>query len=156
MSTWRDISPKLSTTTLDTLKNAFVFDTMTPVQQRTIPLFLQHKDVVVEAVTGSGKTLAFLIPVLEILLRRETWLNRHQVGAIVISPTRELAKQIHTVMEPFIDTLQRRQQRGRRRFQTQKEWSAHNHRDTRQTRRHDDKRHSLVQRTERPSPGRSR
>lgn len=43
---------------------------MTPVQSSTIPLFLNYKDVIVQAVTGSGKTLAFLIPVLEMLMRK--------------------------------------------------------------------------------------
>ena len=61
---------------------------MTPVQASTIPLFLQNKDVVVEAVTGSGKTLAFVIPILEKLIRRETRLHKNEVGALVISPTR--------------------------------------------------------------------
>lgn len=61
---------------------------MTPVQASTIPLFMQHKDVVVEAVTGSGKTLAFVIPILERLIRRDTRLRRNEVGALVISPTR--------------------------------------------------------------------
>ncbi|TPX30363.1 hypothetical protein SmJEL517_g06057 [Synchytrium microbalum] len=103
--TWEQMTPKLSSTTLTTLQE-FGFDQTTPVQDKSIPLFLQHKDVVVEAVTGSGKTLAFLIPVLEILLRRETWLTSHQVGAIIVSPTRELAKQIHAVLVPFIQTLQ--------------------------------------------------
>ena len=61
---------------------------MTPVQAATIPLFMQHKDVVVEAVTGSGKTLAFVIPVLEKLIRRERRLGPNQIGALIISPTR--------------------------------------------------------------------
>jgi superfamily II DNA/RNA helicase len=61
---------------------------MTPVQASTIPLFMQHKDVVVEAVTGSGKTLAFVIPILERLIRRERTLRKHEIGALVISPTR--------------------------------------------------------------------
>lgn len=61
---------------------------MTPVQASAIPLFMGHKDVVVEAVTGSGKTLAFVIPILEKLLRRETELKKNEVGALVISPTR--------------------------------------------------------------------
>jgi len=47
---------------------------------------------------GSGKTLAFLIPVLEKLLRLSEPMKRHHVGAIIISPTRELAKQIHSVL----------------------------------------------------------
>lgn len=61
---------------------------MTPVQAATIPLFMQHKDVVVEAVTGSGKTLAFVIPVLERLVRRGSTLRPNEIGALVISPTR--------------------------------------------------------------------
>ena len=77
------------------------FEVMTPVQAATIPLFLGHKDVAVEAVTGSGKTLSFLIPVLQIILRREVKLKPHEVGAIIISPTRELAKQIYHVFRGF-------------------------------------------------------
>lgn len=61
---------------------------MTPVQASTIPLFMQNKDVVVEAVTGSGKTLAFVLPVLEKLIRRESKLRKNEVGVLVISPTR--------------------------------------------------------------------
>ena len=61
---------------------------MTPVQASTIPLFMKHKDVVVEAVTGSGKTLAFVIPILERLIRRQNKLRKNEVGALIISPTR--------------------------------------------------------------------
>ena len=61
---------------------------MTPVQASTIPLFMRHKDVVVEAVTGSGKTLAFVVPILEKLVRRERKLAKNEIGALVISPTR--------------------------------------------------------------------
>lgn len=74
---------------------------MTPVQSATIPLFMKNKDVAAEAVTGSGKTLAFVIPILEILLRREEKLKKSQVGAIVITPTRELAIQIDEVLSHF-------------------------------------------------------
>lgn len=77
------------------------FPYMTPVQSATIPLFLKNKDVAAEAVTGSGKTLAFVIPVLEILLRREEKLKKRQVGAIIITPTRELAVQIDEVLSHF-------------------------------------------------------
>lgn len=68
---------------------------MTPVQAATIPLFMQHKDVVVEAVTGSGKTLAFVIPVLEKLMRRERRLGPNQIGALIVSPTRSLATSVN-------------------------------------------------------------
>ncbi|NXF22322.1 DDX55 helicase, partial [Rhodinocichla rosea] len=77
------------------------FHQMTPVQSATIPLFMSNKDVAAEAVTGSGKTLAFVIPILEILLRREEKLKKMQVGAIIITPTRELAIQIDEVLSHF-------------------------------------------------------
>ncbi|PIL24178.1 transporter [Ganoderma sinense ZZ0214-1] len=77
---------------------------MTPVQASTIPLFMRHKDVVVEAVTGSGKTLAFVIPILEKLIRRERKLAKNEIGALVISPTRELATQIHSIFSLFLDS----------------------------------------------------
>lgn len=68
---------------------------------------MSYKDVAAEAVTGSGKTLAFLIPVLELLLRRakqEKW-KSNEVGAIIISPTRELAAQTADVLKPFASAL---------------------------------------------------
>ena len=76
---------------------------MTPVQAASIPLFLSHKDVVAEAVTGSGKTLAFVIPILEILRRREVALKRHDLGAVIVCPTRELAEQTCGVLQHFLD-----------------------------------------------------
>jgi len=63
------------------------------VQDTTIPLFLTHHDVFVRAVTGSGKTLAFLIPVVEMILRRTVMLKSNQIGALILEPTRELARQ---------------------------------------------------------------
>ncbi|KAI0341772.1 DEAD-domain-containing protein [Trametopsis cervina] len=77
---------------------------MTPVQASTIPLFMQNKDVVVEAVTGSGKTLAFVIPILEKLIRRESKLRKNEIGAIIITPTRELANQIHGILTMFLSS----------------------------------------------------
>lgn len=54
--------------------------------------------------TGSGKTLAFLIPMLELLLKRQKdnpW-RKTEVGSIVISPTRELATQTSDVLNQFL------------------------------------------------------
>ena len=70
-----------------------------------IPLLLQKKDVCAEAVTGSGKTLAFIIPILEILLTRSAPLKKHEIGALIISPTRELASQIDEVLTKFLRNL---------------------------------------------------
>lgn len=66
-------------------------------------MFLDRKDVAAEAVTGSGKTLAFLIPILEILSHLESgYLSSHQIGALILSPTRELATQISQVLSTFL------------------------------------------------------
>jgi len=73
------------------------FPTPTPVQSTTIPLFLTHHDVFVRAVTGSGKTLAFLIPTVEMILRRTSLLKKNQIGGLILEPTRELARQTYSV-----------------------------------------------------------
>lgn len=77
-------------------------------QKAAIPLLMSYKDVAAEAVTGSGKTLAFVIPILEIMLRRaatqEKW-KPTEVAAIVVSPTRELAAQTNEVLKPFVAAL---------------------------------------------------
>uniref|UniRef100_A0A8C3ISR5 ATP-dependent RNA helicase n=1 Tax=Chrysemys picta bellii TaxID=8478 RepID=A0A8C3ISR5_CHRPI len=97
---WESLPITLSPGVLQTLRE-LGFPHMTPVQSATIPLFMNNKDVAAEAVTGSGKTLAFVIPILEILIRREEKLKKMQVGAIVITPTRELAVQIDEVLSRF-------------------------------------------------------
>ncbi|EXJ82943.1 ATP-dependent rRNA helicase spb4 [Capronia epimyces CBS 606.96] len=99
---WESLTPSLSEWILDAI-SSMNFSRMTPVQASVIPLFMGHKDVVVEAVTGSGKTLAFLIPVVERLLRLEEPIRKHHVGAIIISPTRELASQIFNVLISLLD-----------------------------------------------------
>lgn len=96
-SAWEALTPALSEWVL-TAVSSMGFVKMTPVQASSIPLFMGNKDVVVEAVTGSGKTLSFLIPVIEKLLRRGDPQKKHHVGAVIISPTRELASQIHSVL----------------------------------------------------------
>ncbi|KAL8276635.1 hypothetical protein RQP46_010984 [Phenoliferia psychrophenolica] len=98
---WSNLKPEL-TPWIAAVVRDLGFEQMTPVQASTIPLFMQHKDVVVEAVTGSGKTLAFVIPVLEKIIRREKVLGKREIGAIIVSPTRELATQIHSVFSQFI------------------------------------------------------
>nr|XP_057930234.1 probable ATP-dependent RNA helicase DDX10 [Doryrhamphus excisus] len=69
----------------------------TEIQRQTIGLALQGKDILGAAKTGSGKTLAFLIPVLECLYRQQ-WSSLDGLGALIISPTRELAYQTFVVL----------------------------------------------------------
>ncbi|XP_055377731.1 probable ATP-dependent RNA helicase DDX55 homolog [Condylostylus longicornis] len=102
---WDELEPKISPEILDIIKNTFSFDKTTPVQAATIPFLMSKKDVSAEAVTGSGKTLAFLIPLLEILKKRqleESW-KENEIGGIIISPTRELAQQIFDVFSKFLE-----------------------------------------------------
>ncbi|XP_043952595.1 ATP-dependent RNA helicase DDX55 [Gambusia affinis] len=99
--TWDTLPVQLNEKILQTLEE-MKFTYMTPVQSACIPLFMSNKDVAAEAVTGSGKTLAFVIPIIELLLKREEKLKKKQVGALVITPTRELALQISEVMGMFI------------------------------------------------------
>lgn len=63
----------------------------TPVQAKAIPLILNNQHIMAQAKTGSGKTLAFVIPIIEQL----TYKNNE---ALIIVPTRELAKQINQVI----------------------------------------------------------
>lgn len=73
------------------------FKTMTDIQERALPFALKGSDILGAAKTGSGKTLAFLIPVLENLYRKK-WTELDGLGALILSPTRELAIQIFEVL----------------------------------------------------------
>lgn len=92
----------LSDKTQESLK-AMNFTTMTVIQSKAIPPLLAGKDLLGAARTGSGKTLAFLIPVVE-LLHKVKFVNRQGTGAIIISPTRELALQIYGVLRELCQT----------------------------------------------------
>lgn len=63
----------------------------TPIQLKTIPAILAHRDVLGLAQTGTGKTAAFALPILQHLMQGP----RRKLRALVISPTRELAQQTH-------------------------------------------------------------
>lgn len=86
----------ISEPTLKGLKEAS-FVKLTKIQKESIPISLKGHDVLGAAKTGSGKTLAFLIPVLE-KLYRERWTEFDGLGALIISPTRELAMQTYEVL----------------------------------------------------------
>ena len=73
------------------------FKTLTDIQSRAIAHALKGRDILGAAKTGSGKTLAFIIPVLENLYRRQ-WAEHDGLGALILSPTRELAIQIFEVL----------------------------------------------------------
>lgn len=68
------------------------FTEPTPVQAQAIPLALAGRDLLVNAATGSGKTAAFLLPILQRMITQPP--PREGTRALVIVPTRELARQI--------------------------------------------------------------
>lgn len=66
----------------------------TPIQEQSIPIVLQRKDLLGCAQTGTGKTAAFAIPILQILYNAKPADDRPGVKALIVTPTRELAIQI--------------------------------------------------------------
>jgi len=86
LTTFQDLS--LPTNLLENL-TSLGYKTPTPIQEQTIPLLIENKDIIAQAKTGSGKTLAFLLPLILKLDAEE-----HFPQALIIAPTRELCEQI--------------------------------------------------------------
>ena len=80
---------------LDTMN----FQECTPVQEHTIPVILEGKDLIGVAQTGTGKTAAYLLPILNRLLSDNH--PEDAINCIIMAPTRELAQQIDQQMEGF-------------------------------------------------------
>lgn len=71
------------------------FEFCTPIQAETIPISLNQQDVAGQAQTGTGKTASFLLVTLQTLINSEKQCEPGKPRALIISPTRELAIQIH-------------------------------------------------------------
>ncbi len=67
----------------------------TPIQKQAIPIILSKKDVLAGAQTGTGKTAGFTLPILELLGEHAKSKGKRPVRALILTPTRELASQIH-------------------------------------------------------------
>lgn len=90
------ISPELS----DLLQQDGINDP-TPIQRQAIPLLLNGQDIIAQAQTGTGKTIAFALPILQ-----RIDVNKNQVQALILTPTRELAIQITSELKklaPAVD-----------------------------------------------------
>lgn len=83
---------------LDAL-DAMQFCDCTPIQEQSIPITLEGRDLIAVAQTGTGKTAAYLLPVLNRLADGE--FPEDTVNCIVMAPTRELAVQIDRQLEGF-------------------------------------------------------
>lgn len=77
--------------------DAMGYETATPVQAQVIQPILAGKDIIASAQTGTGKTAAFLLPIVHKMLTSPH--PAHQINALIIVPTRELAIQIAETME---------------------------------------------------------
>ena len=73
----------------------------TPIQEKSIPIILEGKDVIGLAQTGTGKTAAFILPLLSKMYGTQQTGKFRKVKMLVLSPTRELAQQIGEVIKPF-------------------------------------------------------
>ncbi len=71
----------------------------TPIQEALIPALLGGRDILAGAQTGTGKTAGFAVPILQILAK--SFKGKHRLKAMIIVPTRELAKQVHASFETY-------------------------------------------------------
>lgn len=81
------------------------FERPTPIQSQAIPAIMSGRDVIGIAKTGSGKTIAFLLPLFRHLKDQRPLESMEGPMALVMTPTRELAVQIHRECKPFLKVL---------------------------------------------------
>ena len=80
------------------------YTTPSPIQQKAIPLILEGKDVLASAQTGTGKTAGFTLPMLQILSQGQK-LRQRPIRALILTPTRELAAQVHNNVKSYSEFL---------------------------------------------------
>jgi len=76
--------------TLEEGLDSMGFEEATPIQEKTIPVILNGKDIIACAQTGTGKTASYLLPLLNKIAENP----REQINSLILVPTRELAVQI--------------------------------------------------------------
>lgn len=76
------------------------FKNPTPIQEKSLPIALEGKDIMAQAQTGSGKTACFIIPIIESLLKTKGE-AKAKIKALIIAPTRELSLQIEQNFKLF-------------------------------------------------------
>ena len=96
------LSPKIE---LALQKNGF--NHPTPIQNKVIPLILEGHDIMAKAQTGSGKSASFVLPILE-LLARKNYEGKAKIRLLVLTPTRELTLQIVEAFHIFGAFLDKR------------------------------------------------
>jgi len=78
---------------------------MTPVQQKSIALVRKGRDLLVNAQTGTGKTAAFALPLLQRMLDNPIESNFGHPRTLILTPTRELAEQLATIINQYAQFL---------------------------------------------------
>ncbi|KAL4879511.1 hypothetical protein BJY04DRAFT_93609 [Aspergillus karnatakaensis] len=81
------------------------FEGLTSIQAQAIPAIMSGRDVIGVAKTGSGKTMAFLIPMFRHIRDQRPLDNMEGPVGLIMTPTRELATQIHKDCKPFLKAL---------------------------------------------------
>ena len=76
------------------------YTTPSTIQQKSIPVILQRKDVIASAQTGTGKTAGFTLPLLQILSESKRPQNK-PIRALILTPTRELAAQVYNNIKEY-------------------------------------------------------
>jgi len=76
------------------------YDKPSAIQEKSIPLVLEQKDLLASAQTGSGKTASFALPILQ-LLSDQPPLRKRPIRALVLTPTRELAAQVQEEFQDY-------------------------------------------------------
>ncbi|KAJ5740769.1 Pre-mRNA-processing ATP-dependent RNA helicase prp5 [Penicillium malachiteum] len=94
----------LGVQTLDVVER-LGFENLTSIQSQAIPSIMSGRDVIGVAKTGSGKTMAFLIPMFRHIKDQRPLDNMEGPIGLVMTPTRELATQIHKDCKPFLKAL---------------------------------------------------
>jgi ATP-dependent RNA helicase RhlE len=73
-----------------------------PIQQQAIPLVLEGRDIMAGAQTGTGKTAGFTLPLLQrLMVSTSPEKGRRPIRALVLTPTRELAAQVHDSVQTY-------------------------------------------------------
>jgi len=76
------------------------FEAPTEIQQKSIPAAMKGHDLIASSKTGSGKTLAFILPAMQRLMKNRA-LSKRDPRVLILTPTRELAKQVFTQLRLF-------------------------------------------------------
>lgn len=94
----------LGVQTLDVIRK-LGYESTTSIQAQAIPSIMSGRDVIGVAKTGSGKTIAFLIPMFRHIKDQRPLESMEGPVALIMTPTRELATQIHKDCKPFLKAL---------------------------------------------------